>query len=268
MYLADYHTHSTCSPDGRNTMTEMAQAAVAAGLDELCITDHVDVLSWLGEPVRSHDWERARGQYAAARYELGASMQIKLGAELGQATANLARANRFLDDAPDLDFVIGSLHNTAEKYGHKDFCVLDNRDEAFCRETIGAYLEEMLELAQWGRFSVIGHMTLPLRYMNENLGLHMSYDGFEDRCAEIFKTIIPKGVGIELNTNRGKMPLPDEKLLRQYRSLGGEIITLGSDAHTPEYVGCQIENRAQLLKDCGFAYYCTFEKMQPIFHKL
>ena len=34
MYLADYHTHSDCSPDGRETIARMAEAAVARGLDE------------------------------------------------------------------------------------------------------------------------------------------------------------------------------------------------------------------------------------------
>ena len=46
MYLADYHTHSTCSGDGKNTMTEMAQAGIAAGLDEICLTDHMDIVNW------------------------------------------------------------------------------------------------------------------------------------------------------------------------------------------------------------------------------
>ena len=46
MYLADYHVHSTCSQDGRQTMAQAAQAAVAAGMDELCLTDHVDTVYW------------------------------------------------------------------------------------------------------------------------------------------------------------------------------------------------------------------------------
>ena len=46
MYLADYHVHSTCSQDGQQTMAQAAQAAVAAGLDELCLTDHVDTVYW------------------------------------------------------------------------------------------------------------------------------------------------------------------------------------------------------------------------------
>lgn len=268
MYLADYHTHSTCSDDGNNTMTEMALAALGAGMDEICLTDHVDIVNWLGKQVTEHSWQKAIDQYAAAREALGGSIKIQLGVELGQATENFARADRFLDDAPPLDFIIASLHNLSWDYGRKDFCTLEHVEEDFARQAIGTYLEEMVALAKWGRFSVIGHLTLPLRYLNENLGMHMTFEGFEEQLAEIFKIIIPKGLGIELNTNRGHTPLPDRDILQLYRDLGGEIITLGSDAHTPEYVGCVIRERQQLLRACGFAYFVTFEKLKPVYHKL
>ena len=60
-YITDYHLHSTISPDGNNTMTEMAEAAVRLGVDELCFTDHVEPLHWLkwNDPPRekgSYDW--------------------------------------------------------------------------------------------------------------------------------------------------------------------------------------------------------------------
>ena len=268
MYLADYHTHSTCSDDGHNTMTEMAAAAVNAGLNEICLTDHVDIVNWLGEQVTEHSWQNAVQQHAAAREALGGKIKIQLGVELGQATEDFERADRFLDEAPPLDFIIGSLHNLSWDYGRKDFCTLEHVDEAFARQAIGTYLEEMLSLAKWGRFSVIGHMTLPLRYLNENLGMEMTFAGFEDAVAEIFKTIIPKGIGIELNTNRGNTPLPDREILRMYRDLGGELITLGSDAHTPEFVGCVIRERQQLLRECGFRYFVTYEQLKPVYHKL
>lgn len=268
MYLADYHTHSTCSDDGHNTMTEMARAASGAGLDEICLTDHLDVVNWLGKQVEQHDWSAAAAQYAAARQTLGGRVKIQLGVELGQATEDFARAERFLKDAPPLDFIIGSLHNLSWDYGRKDFCTLEHVDEAFAREIIATYLAEMLELARWGKFSVIGHLTLPLRYLNENLGMHMTFAGFEEQLAAVFETIIPKGIGIELNTNRGNTPLPDAGVLRLYRDLGGELITLGSDAHTPEFVGCAIRDRQALLRSLGFSYFMTYEKLQPVYHRL
>lgn len=77
-----------------------------------------------------------------------------------------------------------------------------------------------------------------------------------------------KGIGIECNTNRGNTPLPDADILKLYRSLGGEIITLGSDAHVTNHLGCAIPARQELLRDCGFRYFTTFDRMKPSFQAL
>ena len=53
-----------------------------------------------------------------------------------------------------------------------------------------------------------------------------------------------------------------------YRQMGGEIITLGSDAHSPNFVGCAVRQRQELLRACGFTRFWTFEKMQPVWHAL
>ena len=50
--------------------------------------------------------------------------------------------------------------------------------------------------------------------------------------------------------------------------MGGEIITLGSDAHEVKDVGCVIKERQELLKDCGFRYFTTFTGGEPAFQKL
>ena len=96
----------------------------------------------------------------------------------------------------------------------------------------------------------------------------MTFAGFEDQLAALFECIIPKGVGIELNTNRGHTPLPDREILKLYRDLGGELITLGSDAHRPEHIALGIREGQELLRTCGFTRFCTFAQMKPVFHKL
>ena len=70
------------------------------------------------------------------------------------------------------------------------------------------------------------------------------------------------------NTNRGDAPLPDESVLRLYRALGGEIITIGSDAHSTRYVGCRSAQTQELLRSCGFRYITTFDKGKPAFRPL
>ena len=142
------------------------------------------------------------------------------------------------------------------------------QDEEEALLGIADYLKLVKRTAEWGQFDVLGHLTLPLRYLNENQGFHLSFDGFEAEVEAILCTVIQNGCGIELNTNRGNAPLPDEKWLRMYRDLGGEIITLGTDAHTPEFAGCAVRERQALLRRCGFTRFCTFEKRRPIWHDL
>ena len=193
---------------------------------------------------------------------------LRRGIELGEAMRDFAYADELLSRLPELDFVIGSQHQLSEKYDWNGLYFLPEATEQEAREQIADYLTLVLETAKWGKFSVLGHLTLPLRYMNENHGMHMSFDGFEDEVAQVFRALIENGCGIECNVNRGNTPLPDAKWLRLYHELGGEIITIGTDAHTPEFVGMRARETQELLKNCGLDYVCTFEKKKPVFHKI
>ena len=89
------------------------------------------------------------------------------------------------------------------------------------------------------------------------------YDVFK----ELLTVLIDKGKGIEVNT--GSMykgfsyPHPHQTVLKMYRQLGGEIITIGSDAHVPEYLGYGFEQAEALLKQCGFTHYTLFKGGKP-----
>ena len=269
MYFADYHTHSRVSPDAFSSMTEMAEAAIRQGLQEICFTDHVEPI-WFGStaPRKTYDWAPLTEEFRAAQAAVGDRIRLRLGVELGDAVWDLDRSEAIMARAPALDFVIGSIHILSERMDGRDLYSLAPRDEAETRACLADYLGQIRRLAQWGGFHVLGHLTLPLRYLNENRGMHVSFDGFEAEMEAIFRTIIPKGIGIELNTNRGNTPLPDAKWLKLYRGMGGEVITLGADAHAPDAVGCAIREGQALLRECGFRRFCTFRQGQPVWHDL
>ena len=269
MYFADYHTHSRVSPDVFSSMTEMAEAAIRQGLQEICFTDHVEPI-WFGStaPRKTYDWAPLTEEFRAAQAAVGDRIRLRLGVELGDAVWDLDRSEAIMARAPALDFVIGSIHILSEQMDGRDLYSLAPRDEAETRACLADYLGQIQRLARWGGFHVLGHLTLPLRYLNENRGMHVSFDGFEAEMEAIFRTIIPKGIGIELNTNRGNTPLPDAKWLKLYRGMGGEVITLGTDAHAPAAVGCAIREGQALLRECGFRRFCTFRQGQPVWHDL
>ena len=80
---------------------------------------------------------------------------------------------------------------------------------------------------------------------------------------------IEHGKGIELNTAGLKYGLPyahpHRDVLKRYRELGGEILTIGSDAHKPEHVAYDFQKVPELLESCGFRYYTEFIGRKPVF---
>ncbi len=269
MYLSDYHVHSTCSPDGHLTVSEIAKMSIDRGLNEICITDHLDTVYWHPRAPRwDFDWPELQQQIRQAQALYGDQIAIKIGAELGEAALSFERAEHLLQHAPALDFVIGSVHMAGAAFDHFDLYFMPEGDESYYHRVIDSYLEDVTAVSRWGKFNVLGHLTLPLRYIEDNYHLGMTFDAHMDQVAEIFSIIIPKGIGIECNTNRGNTPLPDAKILKLYRQMGGEVITLGSDAHTAQHIGCCVDRCQQLLKACGFDYYTTFTRGEPIFHAL
>lgn len=269
MYLADYHTHTTCSPDARNSMAEMAQAAVAAGLDEICFTDHIEPLEWNVTIPKTgdYDWTKLERSFAAARAAVGGAVEMRLGVELGDAPWDFAWAERQLERAPELDFIIGSIHSLPPP-ADCNLALFTPADEAEARAGMADYLDRVEQMVRWGKFQVVGHLTLPLRYLNERRGFHLTFDGFEAEIEAILRRVIQQGMGIEVNTNHGNAPLPDGKWLRMYRQLGGEIVTLGTDAHRTAGVGCAIRENQELLRQCGFRRFCTFDRQKPVWHEL
>lgn len=268
MYLSDYHTHCALSFDSKTPVEDMVRAAVAAGMQELCLTDHVDLFYPGGTERWEHDFSDRDETLARAERAAEGRLIVRRGIELGEAARDPAYADALLSRLGELDFIIGSQHQLSEKYGYNDLYFMPKGTEDEATAQIADYLALVLETAKGGRFSVLGHLTLPLRYMNENHGMHMSFDGFADEVAQILRTVIESGRGIECNINRGNTPLPDAKWLKLYRELGGEIVTVGTDAHTPEFVGAHVRETQELLRDCGFRYVCTFEKQKPVFHKI
>ena len=148
MYLADYHTHTQFSPDAQDSMTAMAQAAIRAGLDEICFTDHVEPMEWGTTKLRGpYDWTLLTRDFRAAQAALGDQIQLRLGMELGDAQWAPEHVAKLLEGAPEFDFIIGSIHLLSRRYGSQDLYVFSPKDESEAQEARGDYLEEALALA-------------------------------------------------------------------------------------------------------------------------
>ena len=133
------------------------------------------------------------------------------------------------------------------------------------------FLSILRNIQEYDQFQVYGHLDYIVRYAPEKDRYYNPLQ-YHEVCEKILRHLIEHGKGIEINTSGYKsglkFPNPHPDLLKLYRRLGGEIITFGSDAHFPEYVGYESKKACDLLKDCGFSYYTTFKNQIPEFHKL
>ena len=267
MYYADSHTHSNCSFDGNVPMWEMAAAARSAGLSELCITDHCDMLNEKGERRLTYDWGPVLGQRERLLGLCGQSLELPMGLELSMSHIAPDAARRILAQ-PGLDFVIGSIHNHSEADGGADLYYGAYTGPTVCYKTLDDYFSSMELLAPLDTYDVLGHIIYPLRYMAHRDGQNISLDRYMERLGGILRCAAEHGHGIELNTWTGKTLEPWLPILRLYRQCGGEIVTVGSDAHIPEGVGKGISHAYDLLLDTGFHYVTVFRGRKPRFIKL
>jgi len=269
VYLADCHLHTSCSPDGHLTMAQIARQAVDIGLDEICITDHLDTVWWKDfSPRDTFDWPEALRQYEQAQTLYGDKIKIRLGAEQGESVIHFDIADKLQREAPPLDFIIGSVHTTSKALGYTDVYFMEELGNDYYNAMIDGYMEETLNLIRWGKFHVLGHLMLPLRYLQRRFGVILPPESWMDRIEEALRLLIQSGKGLEINTGTGTIHLPSEEVLRLYRRLGGEIVTIGSDAHKPEHIGAGIREAQELLRRCGWQYFATFEGGKPVFHHL
>ncbi len=261
-FISDSHTHSVHSFDGTDSVVMICENAVNLGLYSITITDHCECNEYyeqnVGEAIRVSVLETAK-----ARALYNDKIRIYTGIELGQPTQNPAAARDALS-ITEFDFVLGSLHNLR---GEKDFYFLEytpqNADALLTR-----YFEELLALARTDDYDALAHLTYPLRYIIGNAGIKINTEKYANYIDRILTTIIRKNKALEVNTSGlrqviGKT-LPDEAIIRRFKSLGGIYVTIGSDAHRWGDISSGIEDTLALLLECGFSHFTVFEKRRPL----
>lgn len=268
MYLADYHSHTCCSMDSQAQLADEAAQALVMGLSELCTTDHCDLISEEGKRVYDLDWAPILEQYEAVRSAYDGRLKLRLGLELGSAQTDPECAKKILSGAP-LDFVIGSIHNLSMDAGGTDFYFLNYQTQEDCYTTLDNYFTSMAALVKIsGSYDVLGHVIYPLRYMAGVPGEPVTLERYWEQLRGIFTAVANAGRGIELNTYCGRTLEEWIPVLKLYRDCGGEIVTIGSDAHSPVSIGKGIQAGQELLKAAGFRYQAVYRWRIPQFMKL
>ena len=276
-------------------MEQMIEKAIQLGLKKLCFTDHMDYdYPQVGNYSFVFDMEDYQRKLQELKEIYRSKIELLTGIELGLQPQITDRMKALIRNYP-FDFVIGSTH------------VLDHIDPYYPEfwegiseeEGIYRYFQAIIDNCKlFGDFHVCGHIdyivryiptavackqdlradiTLPgIRFRKEDANAKIysvySYEKYAGLLEEVLRTLLSQGKGIEVNTSALRYGLryahPRIEVLKRYRELGGELITIGSDAHSPEQLCYDFPKVEELLKSLGYRYYATYVQGKPIMEKL
>lgn len=275
MIAYDTHVHSVFSTDSETPVYEQLYAALDRGMTGICLTDHMDY----DFPPDQFDRELPEGEFPflldVEKYQEELRnikpqfdcLEILTGVECGlQTLPDILEKNRKLTADSSFDYIIGSLHLTdrQDPYYSKFW---EGKEPAGC---IRQYLNELYDnLCLFTDFDSLGHLDYIVRYAPDSY----EYDPaqYRELLEEILKLLIRNDIALEVNTSGFKSssyPNPHPYILKLYRELGGEMITIGSDAHSPEFLAFEFSQIPRLLKESGLHQYVTFHGRRPRFHSL
>ena len=269
--IADCHLHSYYSGDSRTPTEDMVRRGIELGLKTMCFTEHNDYNYPHADNHTDEDFVLNADSYL---YELitlkekyADQIQLLFGVELG-LQPECVRQNAVFAKSYDFDFIIGSSHICHGMDPYYPAFFEGKTEEEGYREYFTSVLEN---IKKFQNFDVYGHLDYVVRY-GPNRDQFYSYAQYRDIIDAILAELLDREKGLEINTGgirRGMKDFnPCMDILKRYRELGGELITIGSDAHKPEDIAAHFDRAADVLKECGFRYYCIFEKRVPHFVKL
>ena len=265
---ADYHLHSEHSGDSTAPMETQILSGIEKGLKVMCFTDHYDPeFPYDNNPdvapgTFELDYDLYKKDFLKMKDKYEGQIDLRFGVELG-LQPHLGSFLQSYAQERDFDFIIGSNHLCAgfDPY-YPDF--LFNRTQ---EETLKLYLEDTLaNIRVFPDIDSCGHLDYVARYLPDRERIY-NYGSFSDLIDPILRELITRGIALEINTaplTKGMPyfnPLPE--ILARYREMGGELITVGSDAHVPERIAGRFEETAGILRSLGFRYYAIYKERKP-----
>lgn len=265
--MYDYHTHTAFSDDAEVPMENMIISAIKKGVKEIAVTDHFD--PDYPDPefpflIDFYSYYRDLLMYEEA---YAGKIDIIKGIEIGIQHGKTINKCKYIAGSFGYDFIIGSFHcfngHDLYKYGYV-------REKT--EKTVMEFYEYMLScLEQFNNYDVLGHFNIIDRY----LPYVPDYDQYMDVIAAILRLLIRNGKGIEINTSSfrygmGERTTAAKEILLLYKDLyldkfapsEAPIITVGSDAHSSEYIAYKYFDTVEYMKSLGFEKLSLFKERE------
>ena len=265
--LTDYHLH--LRPDGDDTPAERfftaenvdryLEAAAAAGVEELGVSEHVYRFHQALELWRHPLWESSGQDDLDAYCELSATPPSSWASSATSSPAPRTAPPRCWRRGTSTTWSAPST-SSAKGVDHPGWDVWEGSgdpDEVWRR-----YFEALAECARSGLFDILAHPDLVkvwggARPLPERDPRHF-YEPAVEAIAE-------SGIAVEVSTAGLRKPVGELYPARGFAEMcieAGATFALSSDAHLPEQVGFAYDRAVEFLDGLGVGEICVFERRQ------
>lgn len=249
------------------SMEDAVKRSINLGIKGLAFTDHFDVDAPGDNNRFNFDPHKQQSRIDELRLRFP-SFEILKGIELGLQAGSLDKANT-LAGSHNFDTIIASIHFVdGEDPYHGDFYSRNSPKEAYKK-----YILNMYECVNnFRNFDILGHFDYIVRY-SPYKEKSLSMKEYGDELDSVLRVLASGGKALEINTNTyrergGRTPVLDKSVLIRFRELGGEFVSMGSDAHDLERIGENFEPFTAFVKHCGFGYITHFKGRKNICIKI
>ncbi len=255
----DLHLHTKFSWDAEQTMEDVVKKAKGKNIKIMGFTEHIDLMDKHHKNYLKFDYKKYTEEFKKNKEQFPGLLK---GIEVGEMHVYNDRFVKFAENK-EFDYFIGSLHFIGEYTP-----VFDNYFKQHkLLDVYKAYFEEEYKLIEHGGFEVAAHITLVHRY-GAKYFKEPVYETFKAEIGDILKLLINKKIAIEVNTSGLHFPandfIPDKEIIRAYILLGGDMITVGSDAHMIEDSFTGLKAAYEMLEELGVKELTAFEGHKPI----
>ena len=257
--MHDYHMHSNFSCDCKATMQDMCKSAIAQEIPEIGFSEHYDLhpLEQCNNWFQPSPWW---AELARCRAIYGNRLLIRAGIEVGEPHIYRSQMAALLAQWP-FDYVLGSLHWV----GRDNMFDVNHFKNTPRDQSYRAFFIELEQMTRLGGFDILSHFDVFIRTAHAVYGHYDPHD-FEDLIRPVLRNCVEQGIALDLNTSalrrRVAVLTPGVDVLRWYVELGGERVTLGSDAHRPVDVGAHLDVAIATAKAARLRYLTYFAGRQ------
>lgn len=264
--MHDCHVHSIFSHDCKFTMDKMIEKSIEKKIKTLYFADHYELIknSNINFEFNLKEYWKEVKRFSV-KYKN--KIDILCGLELGIGKEDIDLVEEKIKNVP-IDMVMLSIHRVDGKFFNNG-SFFKGRQPVDIYEDYYNYLLDIIN--NFDNFNVLGHMDIIDNYSNYFLE-KITFEKYGYLVKNVLKKLIELNKGLEINTSiynkNEEQILIQLKILQMYKKLGGEIITIGSDAKVPDDIGLGYNKAVEIVKKAGFENICIFRKRLPNFIKI